>query len=66
MLETIKDYISNLPNNDFESHFNQYMMDVQDRSIHDEVNITLRQFKKDILDIERTVQSEYEGLVNQK
>lgn len=66
MLETVKHFIQTLPDKDFEIFFNEYLMSVQDRGLDDEIEITLKNLHSDVLDIERLVQNEYGGLIDNK
>lgn len=53
MLETIKNYIDNLPNITFEEYFLRYMMNVQDKNIGIEVD---EKFKHVVCDAKSVTQ----------
>lgn len=58
MLETIKQTIKNVPFISFEEYFIQYMMDIQDSSIDDEVSFMLKNNSLTTLDVDRLIHHE--------
>lgn len=63
MLATIKTSIKNSPCICFEQFFNEYVMDVQDSNIDEEVDFLLRNNFLDSYMLSRLVESDYQGYI---
>lgn len=63
MLKTIKECISNIPNEPFETYFNNYMMKVQDENLNREFRFLIdKNTNMDINDIDRLVSDTYDKM----
>lgn len=64
MLETIKSSLKNLPTISFEEYFQQYVMDVQDTTINDEITTFVRNNPLDVMLIAAVIKDSYERLID--
>lgn len=62
MLETVKDYISCIPNKSFNQYFVEYMIAVQDSNIEEEISYLLSHNTLDVLSMGRVIEKTYKGL----
>ena len=64
MLENVKESLKTLPEISFEHHFQQYVMDVQDSAINDEITSFVGNNPLDIVMIARVIKDNYERLID--
>lgn len=63
MLKMIKECISTIPNEPFETYFNNYMMNVQDENLNREFRFLIdKNINMDINDIDRLVSDTYDKM----
>jgi len=62
MLETMKQTIINLPSITFEQYFTEYVMQIQDTNIDNEVSFLLRNNFLSSLDIDKLTSNELRNL----
>lgn len=56
LLETVKQRISSLPAKSFKSFYNDYLYEMQDRAIDQEMNYLVNYNQLDILSLDRLIQ----------
>lgn len=64
MLEIIRQLITHSDDTPFEKFFDEYVMNVQDKNIIEEVHQNIRLNQCTLLDIERLAQEDQERLIN--
>lgn len=63
MLKMIKECISNIPNESFETYFNNYMMKIQDENLNREFRFLIdKNINMNINDIDRLVSDTYDKM----
>lgn len=62
MLSTIKKYINDLPNQNFLSYYNLYIMDMQDKNIDRELSYLLAANNLNILNMSKLIKHTFEGI----
>lgn len=63
MLENIKEAIQNLPTTPYPEFFHQYVMEVQDMSIGNEILSLVRNNNLDMVMMARVIKDNYERLI---
>lgn len=63
MLETVKASIAALPNKPFVTHFQEYVLMVQDQHIAGEIAALLRHNSLDVVVMSKVIKQNYERLV---
>lgn len=64
ILETIKQYISDLDDTSFNTHFMSYILAVQDANIDKEVKYLINKNTLNIYVMDKVLQNTYKGLID--
>ncbi len=63
MLQTIKDYISNLSDESFQNFYTHYIMQVQDSNIDEEFKFLITHNNLDVLSVDKLISNDLGKLV---
>ena len=63
MLQTIKDFIQNLPDESFQDFYTHYIMQVQDSNIEEEFRFLITHNNLDVLSVDKLISKDLGKLV---
>lgn len=63
MLQTVKDFIQNLPDESFQNFYTHYIMQVQDSNIEEEFKFLITHNNLDVLSVDKLISKDLGKLV---